>query len=623
MGKMLFVDLTSGRIEEMDIDEGLARNFVGGYGIGARVIMERMREGVDPLSPENVLGFGTGPLTLSGAISTCRFHTMGKSPLTGFWGGANSGGNFANALKASGYDLVFFQGRAPRPVYVLITDGKVQIKEASHIWGKDTVRTEESIRKENGDDDLKIAAIGPAGERLSRISAIINDGGRAAARSGLGAVMGWKNLKALACKGNGRPELFDKKRVDELVKGLMEDMRQRPTHMYQVLSAFGTPGAVVPHLSTHDTPIKNWAGNNIEDFPQEKWPKVGWEGMEKYVQKKYACTGCPIACGGWVKVEGRYRVEKGHKPEYETLAAFGPMCLVDDMEALIYANELCNLYGFDTISAGATIAFAMECYEKGILSKSETDGIELTWGNADAMIKVLEKMGRREGIGDLLADGAKFAAERIGRGAEDCAMHVGGELVPMHDPRFAPGWGATYVSDPTPARHTRGGTQFLEVGALDPAVLSLWGLEEVPAKLDKYNPEGKGRIHALMVARQYLVETSGTCLFAADGLRFPFIEFLRAVTGFDVDPKELLKTGRRIATLLHAFNLREGFRPSNFRLPPRVAGNPPLRVGALKDITIDPEYLKRQYYEAMGFDYETGEIRKEVLKELGLEGLVG
>lgn len=623
MGKMLFVDLTKGKTEELELDDRLARSFIGGWGIGCKVIMERMRKGVDPLGPENILGFGTGPLTLSGAISTCRFHTMGKSPLTGFWGGANSGGNFANALKASGYDLIFFQGKAADPVYVLIVDGKVEIKDAKHLWGKDTVQTEETIRKENSDEELKIAAIGPAGEKLSKISAIINDGGRAAARSGLGAVMGSKNLKAVACKGKGRPELFDKAKVDELMRDLMAEMKERPTPMYQVLSSFGTPGAVVPHLSTHDTPIKNWAGNNLEDFPEEKWPKVGWEGLKGYVQKKYACTGCPIACGGWMRLDGRYKVEKGHKPEYETLAAFGPMCLVDDIEALIYANELCNLYGFDTISAGATIAFAMECYERGILTKSDTDGIDLTWGSSEAMIRLLEKMCRREGIGDLLADGAKAAAEKIGRGAEKYAMHVGGEMVPMHDPRCAPGWGATYVSDPTPARHTRGGTQFLEVGALDPTILSLWGLTDVPAKVEKYDSEGKGRIHAVMVARQYLVETSGCCLFAADGLHYPFIDCLRAVTGWDVGAQELIKTGRRIATLLHAFNLREGFRPSDFRLPPRIAGDPPLEVGALKGIKIDPENLKRQYYEAMGFDYESGEIRPDVLKELGLEEILG
>lgn len=623
MGKMLFVNLTEKKIDEEEITERLARDFIGGYGIGARMIMERMKPGIDPLGPENIFGVGTGPLTLSGAISTCRFHTMGKSPLTNYWGGANSGGNFANGLKASGYDLVFFEGKAESPVYLLIREGKAEIKDARHLWGMDTVQTEEQIRKDNGDPNLKIVSIGMAGERLSRIAAVMNDSGRAAARSGLGAVMGSKNLKAVACEGSLKPNLFDKARIESLVKEMAKEIKENPSGMYQVLSRTGTAGAVVPHLATHDTPIKNWGGNNIEDFPEEKWAKVGWEGLQKYTIKKYACTGCPIACGHWMKVDiGKYRVEKGHKPEYETLAAFGPMCLNDNMESIIYANELCNLHGFDTISAGAVIAFAIECYENGILTKRETDGLELTWGNSDAVIEVLKKMAKREGIGDLLADGAKIAASKIGRGAEKFAMHVGGEMVPMHDPRFAPGWGATYVSDPTPARHTRGGTQFLESGMVNPAIFAPWGVKGLPDKLEKYDPTGKGKIHAIISARQYLVEVSGTCLFAADGLNFPFIDLMKAITGWDLTGDELITTGQRIATLLHAFNLREGFKPKEFTMPPRIAGNPPLKVGALKDITLDLEGLKRQYYEAMGFDPETGAIRKDRIEALGLNDIL-
>jgi aldehyde:ferredoxin oxidoreductase len=231
-------------------------------------------------------------------------------------------------------------------------------------------------------------------------------------------------------------------------------------------------------------------------------------------------------------------------------------------------------------------------------------------------------MGRREGIGDLLADGAKEAAAKIGRGAEKFAMHVGGEMVPMHDPRCAPGWGATYVSDPTPARHTRGGTQFIEGGMVNPEIFIPWGIKDVPSKLEKYNPAGKGEVHAIMSARQYLVETSGTCLFAADGINFPFIDLMKAVTGWDVGGEELIKTGKRIATLLHAFNLREGFKPKEFTIPPRIAGNPPLKAGALKDVTLDLEGLKRQYYEAMGFDPETGVIRKDRIRELGLQDIL-
>jgi len=237
-------------------------------------------------------------------------------------------------------------------------------------------------------------------------------------------------------------------------------------------------------------------------------------------------------------------------------------------------------------------------------------------------IEVLKKMCMCEGIGEILAEGAKGAAEKIGKGAEKFAMHVGGELLPMHDPRFTPGWGGTYVSDPTPARHTRGGTQFIESGMVNPEIFIPWGLKDVPPKIEKYDPAGKGEIHALVAARQYLVETSGTCLFAADALHFPFLDLMKAVTGWDLNDDELMKTGKRIATILHAFNLREGFKPSYFTAPPRAAGDPPLKVGSLKDITVDLEDRKKQYYEAMGFDTNTGKIREDIIEALGLQDII-
>jgi aldehyde:ferredoxin oxidoreductase len=620
MGKMLFVDLNNMKTHDKEISEQLARDYIGGYGLGARIILERMQQGVDPLSPGNIFGIGTGPLTLSGMVSSCRHTTMGKSPLTGFWGDANSGGNFANGFKASGYDMVFFEGRADHPVYLLIRDGKPEIKNAEHIWGKDTATTDEIIRQENDDSGLKIVSIGTGGEKLSRIAAVINDSGRAAARSGLGAVMGSKNLKAVACSGSLKPDIHDKPEVSRLVKEMMAMAKSNPSGMYLGLSSTGTPGAMIPHMAEHDVPIKNWSGNNVEDFPEEKWGNVAWDGMEKYAVKKYACTGCPIACGHFLKVDqGEYPVEKVHKPEYETLAAFGTMCMNDNMESLIYANELCNMHGLDTISAGTTIAFAIECFENGILTKADTDGIELTWGNSRAIIDVLKKMCVREGIGDLLAEGAQRASAEIGKGAEKFAMHVGGEMVPMHDPRCTPGWGATYVSDPAPARHVRGGTAFVESGPVNETLYQALGL---PTKVEKYNPEGKGEMHAVLAGWQHLVNSSGMCLFGADALPFSLIDFMKATTGWDLTYDELIITGQRISTLLHGFNLREGFKPTDFTIPPRVAGDPPLKVGALKDKTIDIEGLKKQYYEAMGFDVDTGAISQERINALGLQDVL-
>ena len=620
MGKMLFVDLTNGKAQEEDLSVEVARDYIGGYGLGVRVLMEHMKPGVDPLGPDNILGFGTGPFVATGALACGRYATMGKSPLTGYWGDANSGGNFANAIRGAGYDMLFCTGRAEHPVYLVIQDGKPEIKDARHLWGNDTGKTEEMIREENGSTALRVACIGMGGEKLSRIAAIMNDRGRAAARSGLGAVMGSKNLKAVACAGSGKPKLHDPAAVQALIKKMVQQIKENPHPVYQMLHGCGTPAIVVPCLASHDAPIKNWGGNNVEDFPKEKWEKIGWDSMAKYERKKYACRSCPIGCGGLLDVPSQeYPAQSAHKPEYETLAAFGSNCLNDNMESIIYANELCNLHGFDTISAGAVIAFAIECYENGILTKGDTDGLELTWGNSGAIVQLLERMCKREGIGDLLAEGAKIAAEKIGRGAEKFAMHVGGELVPMHDPRCKPGVGATYIADPTPARHTRGGTTLVEAGMADPEFMKALG---IPSKFEPHNPEGKGKAHAILAGWMHVVNTSGLCLLGADALSFPMVEMLNAITNWGVTLEDLVKTGQRIATLQHAFNLREGFKPSDFTMPPRIEGKPAFKAGSLKDVTLDLEGLKKQYYEAMKFDYTTGKIQKERIAELGLEHIL-
>jgi len=620
MGKMLFVDLTNNRYYEEDLTDDLARKHIGGYGIGSRIIYEKMKPGVDPLSPGNILGIGTGPFTGCGTISTSRFITMGKSPLTGYWGDANSGGNFPVSMKSAGSDLVFFEGKAEHPVYMLVTDNKVEIKDARHLWGKNVVETEKMIRTENGDKSLKIVCIGTAGEKLSRISAIVNDGGRAAARSGLGAVMGSKNVKALACAGSRKPEIFDKKTVNRLNKALVDEIKNNPGPGVMMLKASGTAGATVPHLSMHAVAIKNFGGNNVHDFPEEKWENLGYGAMEKYMSKKYACVGCPVACGGIMNIEsGRYAVKNVHKPEYETVGSFGPNCLIDNIEAVIYANDLCNLHGLDTISAGCTLAFAVECYEHGIITKKDTDGLELTWGNDEAMIEMLKKMCVREGFGDILAEGAREAARKIGKGAEQFSMDVGGELIPMHDPREDIGWGATYVEDATPARHTRGGTQM--VGAYSKRFKEMTGL---PDRFDKFSYENRGVAHARIRSYQHLINNVGLCLFTGDSVSYyPMLELMQSIMGWkDMTVEEMLKAGERITIMLHAFNLREGFKPADFTIPPRAAGDPQFKVGPFKDRTFYFENLKRQFYEAMSFDYTTGAIAKDKIEEMGLQDVL-
>ncbi|MEM2104796.1 MAG: aldehyde ferredoxin oxidoreductase C-terminal domain-containing protein, partial [Candidatus Bathyarchaeia archaeon] len=497
-------------------------------------------------------------------------------------------------------DAIFFEGKAEKPVYLLITDGEAELKDAGHLWGKNTAETDEQIKADNNDKTIRVACIGPAGEKLSRLACIINDWGRAAARSGLGAVMGSKNLKAVACKGSFKPNIFNPEKVKEFMSQVAEAIKTKPPPPFLELSRYGTCGSVVRHGFEHETPIKNWSGNNIEDFPIEKFERIDGDSVKKYITAKYVCHGCPIGCGGWLKVEsGRYALEKAHKPEYESIAAFGPMCLNDDIESIIYANHLCNMYGLDTISAGATIAFAMECFEKGILTQRDTEGITLDWGNTEAIIEVLKKICEREGIGDVLADGVKMAAARIGRGAEKFAIHVCGQELPYHDPRNMPGWGIAYVCDPTPGRHTR-------------------GVNTAPIIKEERNLLGKGKIHAVGIARNHILSTSGLCFFGAF-LRIPLREVLEAVTGWNLNDEELVRTGHRIAVIMHAFNLREGLKPSDFTMPSRAAGDPPLKVGKLKDVTLDFETPKKEYYEAMGLNTETGRISTERIKELELD----
>jgi aldehyde:ferredoxin oxidoreductase len=620
MGKMLFVDLTNMKVHEENLTTDLARGYVGGYGIGVRVIYERMKAGADPLGPDNILGIGTGPFTGCGVISTSRFMTMGKSPLTGYWGDANSGGNFPGALKGTGHDMVFFEGKADHPVYVLVTDDKVEIKDARHLWGKNVAVTEDLIRAENGNKALKVACIGSAGEKLARISAIMNDSGRAAARSGLGAVMGSKNVKALVCGGSRKPKVFNKEIVQSLNRAMVKELRENPSPGAQLLQTTGTAGVTVPHLVMHAAPIKNFGGNNVDDYPESKWNSMSYEAMEKYIANKYACSGCPVACGGILNIENdRYAVKNAHKPEYETVGAFGPDCLIDNTEAVIYANDLCNLHGLDTISAGATVAFAIECFENGLLTTKDTDGLELRWGNHEAAIELLRKMSVREGVGDLFADGSRVAALKIGRGSERFSMEVGGESIPMHDPREDNGWGATYVADPTPGRHTRGGTQM--VGNWSK---KLKGMLNLPDKFDPFSYEGKGAAHALTRAYQHHINNTGLCLFVDSMMSyFPMLELMQSVMGWtDLTVDRMIEAGTRVSTLLHAFNLREGFKPGDFTMPRRAAGDPQFKVGPFANLTMDFEVLKKGYYDAMGFDITTGAIEKERLVELGLDGLV-
>jgi aldehyde:ferredoxin oxidoreductase len=616
MGKILWADLGSGRLWDETLPEQMYRRYIGGYGIAAALAYERQRARVDALGPENLLTFAAGLLTGSGAPSACRFAVAGKSPLTGTWGDASCGGYFGAELKGTGYDAVVMQGTAAQPVYLSIVEGRASLRDARGLWGLDATATEDAIQAELGEPEARVVCVGPAGEKRSLIAAVMHDDGRAAGRSGLGAVMGSKRLKAVAVRGTQPVPVADKRRLAELRNAFLQFVKESGPPISKILPQYGTAGNVANNLTLGASGVRNWALAGREAFPEVE--QITGDNVIKYQLRRYACEKCAIACGGIFDVpEGPYPVRMGHKPEYETLAGFGTLCLNANVESIVKANELCNLYGVDTISASTVVAFALECYEHGILTRERADGLDLTWGNHQAIVALTEKICRREGIGDLLADGVKVAAERIGRGAERFAIHIHGQEPGYHDAKLCPSRGTAYVADPTPGRHTAGGAATAEFGratAPQPGI-------DLP-KIERYQYTGKGEVQAAWSNHKQIVETSGLCIMPSNwGYRLD--QFIAAVSGWDFTVEELLLTGERIQTLRHAFNVREGLRPADFKLPDRLIGKPPLTSGPTAGVTIDIDTLVREYYQAMAWDVETGVPSRDRLQKLGLGELVG
>jgi len=617
-GRLGFVDLSSREVREESLEASLARDFIGGYGLGARILFERQEKGVDPLGPENILGFTTGPLTGTKVPTGGRYMAVCKSPLTGGWGDANAGGFFGSELKAAGWDAIFVSGIASSPVYLRITEEGMELRDASHLWGRDTVETEDIIRGELGNAKIRIASIGQASENLSLISGIINDKGRAAARSGVGAVMGSKRLKALAVKGNGKVGIADKDALDRLRREFVQALRHAPGFPAGLMS-HGTCGLTKPLLDCGASPVKNWLLSGGEAFPGHETIADG-DTILNYQSRKFACANCPVACGGLLKVtDGPYLLEETHKPEYETMASFGSMCLNKDLFSILKLNDMCNRTGLDTISAGSVIAFAMECYDGGIITKTDTDGIELTWGNGEAMIAMLEKIVRREGLGDVLADGVKIAAGKLGKGAEACAVHVGGQEPGMHNPLFLPGRATGYITDPTPGRHTATPMARIDI---TPATLAPY--PELTFKdYSQYDYQSKGPASATASCYLQVGNCAGVCNFPLVFFgNYPFIEFFNAVTGWGMDMGEILETGARIQTMRQCFNIREGIMANDITLPARMKGVPPMESGPVAGITLDEQSLGREYRKAMGWDPESGAPSGETVRKLGLEGLL-
>jgi len=650
-GKLLFVDLTNGTIWEEPVPDDVYEQYLSGIGLATYVLYNRIPQGTDPLGPDNVLGFVSGLLTGSGALFSGRWMVAAKSPLTGTWGEANCGGTLSPAIKQCGYDGIFFRGISPQPVYLYVDNGGAELRDASAVWGRDTVEAEEMLMEAcAGKKTPAVACIGQAGEKLSLIAGVSNDRGRMAARSGLGAVMGSKKLKALVLAGSRKIECADREMVARLSRdcyktyiaeaslptlparvlqllGVMQGRAKTAQRLDGLMSIgvykrWGTIAGNQMSVESGDAPIKNWAGTR-SDFKNKRSKHIGPNRIIKREVQKYHCYACPLGCGGICETGSKY--PETHKPEYETVLSFSAMLLNHDLDSIFYLNELVNRAGMDSISAGATVAFAIECYENGILTLDDTGGLALTWGNTQAIVQLVEKMVAREGIGDLLADGSKAAAERIGKGAKQYAIHAGGQDLPMHDPRNDPGYGLHYSTDPAPGRHTVGSQSFYDMYALWDKVD---GYPETPAKYpvdDRFKADGrKARIAKGNVLIKQVMDGAGLCLFGLviNVSRLPIFEYLNAATGWDRTPEEYMEIGRRVQTLKQMFNIRQGIDPWDLRLSPRAYGVPPQDRGPNMGRTFDLDQMMRDYWEALGWDSNTGVPTLDTLVALGLADLV-
>ncbi|NLE46606.1 MAG: aldehyde ferredoxin oxidoreductase family protein, partial [Chloroflexi bacterium] len=537
-GKILRVNLTTGELAVEELDERFYRTYMGGWGLIAHFLLKELPTGVDPLGPENMLIFATGVVTGTPVAGAGRSAVGAKSPLTGGFGEADVGGWWGAELAHAGFDAIIFSGKSAEPVYLWVKDGQAELRSAAHLWGKLTADVEAALREELEDKRVRVAQIGPAGERLSRIAGVMHDINRAAGRTGLGAVMGSKNLKAVAVRGTGKKEIADQQSLQDVARWFV---RHYPSTWGASLKDLGTANAVTQHLDG-GLPTLNFQRGTFDG-----WEAITGKTMRDTVLKdRDTCYACPIGCKRVVEItEGDYQVDPVYGgPEYETLGALGSICGVDDLAAICKANELCNAYGLDTISCGMTIGWAMECFDRGLLTTEDTGGLDLRFGDAAAMVKAVELMGQREGFGDLLAEGAYRAAGTIGRGTDAYVIHAKKQELPMHEPRIKYGLGVGYALSPTGADHmhnfhdvdyqTEDGIEDLQgFGILEPLPFN----DLSPAKM---------RLGKVLISWQTLHNSLGFCMFVGSCFtKDRVVQMVRAITGWDTSLYELIQVGER------------------------------------------------------------------------------
>ncbi len=612
-GNILRVDLSKEKISIENPNDIFYRRYIGGEGFVAYFLLKELKPGIDPLGQDNKLIFAAGPVTGIPIAGSGRNSVGAKSPLTGGFGEAEVGGYWGAELKHTSFDAIIFEGKAKSPIYLWIHDGDVEIKDANHLWGKNTGEVQKIIQKELDDKFIRVAQIGPGGERRVRFACIINDLRNAAGRSGMGAVMGSKNLKAVAIRGHQKPDVANKDMLKELRK-YFNEVQYKP---YAESFAFGTGGNCMQRFaSTGNLPTRNFRDGNFSNAIALDPITI----KETIGLIKESCYACPIRCKKVVQINDQWHVDPLYGgPEYETLASFGSNCGVDDVKAICKANEICNKYSIDTISAGVSISFAMECYENGLLTDKDTGGLKLNFGNAKAMVELVKMISKREGLGNILAEGVKRAAEKINNGAQKYAMHVKGQEIPMHEPRLKRALGLGYAVSPTGAEHMANLHDTALINEEDVLYFSSFGILE-PLSLEDL---GAKKVRALVyqINWQVLLNTLLICYFAPWNHN-QSTEILRATTGWNTSMWELMKVGERITTMARVFNIREGFTKNDDWLPERFFQ--PQTSGALSKSAVDPEKFKKarkKYYEMMSWD-ENGIPTKTKLEELDIGWVV-
>lgn len=605
-GKILRVELSENKITIEEPGTKFYRKYLGGAGFIAYYLYKETKQGIDPLGPENKLIFTVGPLTGVAIAGNARSCVGAKSPISGGIIKSEAGGNWGPELKHAGFDAVIIEGKANKPVYLWIEDGKAIIKDASHLWGKETRETERAIREELGDEKIQVSMIGPGGENVVRFACIMNGLIDAHGRGGSGAVMGSKNLKAIAVRGHGRPEVESEDDVRRLRRWVNENKQ-----LWAGMAESGTAG----HGSMIEMMVTR--GNlSVNNFRDGILPNANEADCMLIRERMEGCWACPIRCKKVMKSEGKYKADPEYGgPEYETIGAVGTNCGVTDIKAISLGSQICNANSLDSISAGMTVSFAMECFENGLLTIEDTGGIELKFGNADAMIKTLELIVKREGIGDLLAEGTKIAAQKIGKGAEKYSMEVKGVNIPMHEPRLKHALGVGYMVNPHGADHCAN----LHDERISPAQYKPYMGEIDPPKLEDYGAVKTAMLRYAIFER-FIRDSLTMCMFVPYSLS-QLVELTNAVTGLDMTTNEMFTIAERACTMYRLYNLREGLNVDDDQLPDRFYEG---KSGALADKPCDPEAMlesRNYYYTLMGWDTKTGIPLKQKIEELQINSL--